>query len=135
MIKWDIFLLICDMNIARFTHWVRSASLQAYPELMHALGANPVPLLREHGLTAKLLENPETRLPLRAVNQLLERSALSTQRPDFGLLLASRRDFTDLGPISVVLKEEKTPRHAINTLLRYMKLLNASLVSHTEEVD
>ena len=122
------------MSIARFTHWVRSASLQAYPELVYALGANPMSLLREHGLTAKLLANPETRLPLLAVNQLLERSAHVTQRPDFGLLLASRRDFTDLGPISVVLKEEKTPRDAINTLLRYMKLLNAALVSHTEEV-
>ena len=53
---------------------VRAASLGGYLECMAALDTDPVPLLREQGLTRQLLANPEHLIPAQAVVRLLERS-------------------------------------------------------------
>ncbi|WP_026035494.1 AraC family transcriptional regulator [Cupriavidus sp. BIS7] len=112
---------------------VRSASLNGYMELVESLGRDPRVFLREVGLSARLLENPETLIPSHAVRELLEITAQATGAEDFALRLAARRTFSNLGPISLVLKEEPTPRQALNTLCRYLKLLSAALVTRVED--
>ena len=51
---------------------VRSASLNGYIELVKSLGYDPRAFLRGVGLSARLLENPETLIPSPAVRELLE---------------------------------------------------------------
>ncbi len=43
------------------------------------------------------------------------------------LRLAARRSLSHLGPISLVLQQEPTPRQALDTLCRYLKLLSAGI--------
>ena len=50
---------------------VRAASLGGYLECMAALDTDPVPLLREQGLTRQLLANPEHLIPAQAVVRLV----------------------------------------------------------------
>jgi AraC-like DNA-binding protein len=112
---------------------IRSASLAGYVELMLELGHDPQALLRDVGLSARWLDDPETPISVHAVRELLEVSARTTGAQDFGLRLAERRSFSNLGPISLVLKEEPTPRQALHTLCRYLKLLSPALVIRIED--
>ena len=112
---------------------IRSASLNGYVELVTSLGRDPHAYLRAVGLSAGLLENPEQLIPSHAVRELLELTALATGMEDFALRLVGQRTFSNLGPISLVLKEEPTPRQALDTLCRYLKLLSATLVTHVED--
>src|SRR5574337_464533 len=112
---------------------IRSASLNGYIELVRSLGRDPYAFLRGVGLSARLLENPETLIPSRAVRELLEVTAQATGVEDFALRLAAGRTFSNLGPISLVLKEEPTPRQALDTLCRYLKLLNTALITRIDD--
>lgn len=112
---------------------IRSASLGGYADLMRSLGHDPSTLLRAAGLSARLLDNPETRIPIHSVRVLLETAARTTGVEDFALRLAARRSFSDLGPISLVLKDEPTPRQALDSLCRYLKLLSAGMIVRIED--
>jgi AraC-like DNA-binding protein len=112
---------------------IRSATLSGYMELVTSLGRDPLMFLQAVGLSPKLLENSETLVPRDAARELLEITARATKVEDFALRLAARRRLSALGPISLVLKEEPTPRHALNTLCRYLKLVNPSLILNVED--
>lgn len=68
-----------------------------------------------------------------SARELLESSARLAQVEDFGLRLAKGRRMANLGPISIVLREEPTARQAPDTLSRYLRLLNASLLTRIED--
>lgn len=112
---------------------IRSASLRGYAELVESLGRDPQPLLRAAGLSRRLLADPETLISSDAVCELLEDTAAATGVEDFALRMAGMRDLSNLGPISLVLRDEPTPRQALDTLCRYLCLLNASLVTRIED--
>ncbi|RQO61086.1 AraC family transcriptional regulator [Variovorax sp. KBW07] len=112
---------------------MRSASLSGYVELVRSLGRDPHAFMRSVGLQANQLEHPETLIPGDAVRELLEITARATRTEDFALRLAAQRRLSALGPISLVLKEEPTPRAALDTLSRYLKLVNASLIFRLED--
>lgn len=112
---------------------MRSASLGGYVELVESLGRDPHVFMRSVGLHAKFLEDPETLIPRDAARELLEITARATQTEDLALRLAARRKLSALGPISLVLREEATPRDALDTLCRYLKLVNTSLIIRVED--
>lgn len=125
---------MAGMETSRYSRLVRSASLGGYVDLVRAIGRDPHSLLRQVGLSARLLEDPENRIPVDAVRELLELTARATGTEDLALRLAAERDLADLGPISLVLREEPTPRDALDTLVRYLKLLNSSLIMRIEDL-
>ncbi len=112
---------------------IRSASLKGYPELASSLGLDPALMMISAGLPRRCLDNPETLVSVDAVQRLLETSAQASGAEDFGLRLASKRHFSNLGPISLVLREEPTGLQALETLCRYLRLLNASLFTRIEQ--
>lgn len=112
---------------------IRSASLGGYAELVRSLGHDPAALLRAAGLSARLLDHPENRIPIHTVRELLDAAARTTGAEDFALRLAARRSFSELGPISLVLKDEPTPRQALDTLCRYLKLLSTGMIVRIED--
>lgn len=115
------------------SHFVRSASLNGYVELVQSLGRDPYAFLRTVGLQPKFLADPELLIPRDAVRELLEITARATQTEDLALRLAARRRLSALGPISLVLREAGTPREALDTLCRYLQLVNASLLLDVED--
>ena len=105
------------MNAPRQGRLIRSASLGGYIGLVRELGHDPYGFLRRVGLSVRLLEDPEALIPVDAVRELLEITSHATGTEDFALRLAAGRDLADLGPISLVLKEEATPRQALTGLV------------------
>jgi AraC-like DNA-binding protein len=90
-------------------------------------------MLLRVGLPSRCLEQAETQINAWAAQRLLETSAQLSGAEDFGLQLASKRQFSNLGPISLVLREEPTGLQALQTLCRYLRLVNASLFTHLEQ--
>lgn len=112
---------------------VRSGSLNGYVELVKSLDRDPYAFMRSVGLQPKFLEDPEALIPRDAVRELLEITARATHTEDLALRLAAQRKLSALGPISLVLREAPTPRDALDTLCRYLKLVNASLILQVED--
>jgi AraC-like DNA-binding protein len=112
---------------------MRSGSLNGYVELVESLDRDPYAFMRSVGLQAQFLQDPEMLIPRDAARELLEITARATRIEDFALRLAARRKLSALGPISLVLREEPTPRHALDTLCRYLKLVNASLIVRVDD--
>lgn len=112
---------------------IRSASLAGYRELATSLGLPAQRMLREAHIEPRALDNPETLIDVRAVRRLLESSAAAAGIEDFGLRLVGSRRLSNLGPVSLVLRDEPTGRQALESMLRYMRLLNESLLTRIEE--
>lgn len=113
---------------------VRVAALAGYAETMAQLGADPRPLLREQGLSADLLANPEQLIPARATIRLLERSAAVTGCETLGLRMAEGRALANLGATSLLIALQPSLRHALTALREFRARINSTLVLHMEEL-
>jgi AraC-like DNA-binding protein len=105
----------------------RYAALNRYIELSQSLGIDPVRILRGSGLDPSLLAFQDTRIPAAAVVQVLEDSAEASGQDDFGVRLAELRQFSNLGPLSLVLREEPDVRSALQLLIRYEHTYNEAM--------
>ena len=111
----------------------RYASLTGYVELARSLGIDPAALMYRVGLDPGGLAYPDRWIPTVAIAQLLEESAQESGRDDFGLRLAELRTMSNLGPISLVLREEPDARSVLELMIRYEHTYNESL--HLELVE
>src|SRR5262245_50580326 len=114
---------------------VRYASLNRYIELSQHLGIDPVRLMRKVGLDPSGFAMQDTRAPAAAVAQLLEDAAEASGCEDFGVRLAELRQFSNLGPLSLVLREEPDVRSAIELLIRYEHTYNEAMRLRMSERD
>jgi AraC-like DNA-binding protein len=105
----------------------RYASLNGYIQLSKSLGMDPVRLMRANGLDPSLLAFQDTRIPAASVVQLLEDSAAQSGCDDFGVRLAELRQLSNLGPLSLVLREEPDVRSALELLIRYEHTYNEAM--------
>lgn len=121
--------------MASWVPLVRSASLNGYSDIARGLGLNVEAMFRQVGLPSRALADPDTLLRADAVRALLERSAEASGVEDLGLRIAATRQFSNLGPVSLVLQDEPTVRQALETLCRYVELLNPSLKTWLETRD
>lgn len=97
----------------------RSAVLNGYPQLARSLGIDPAALMRANGLDAACLASQDTWLPAASFARLLEDSACAAGIEDFGLRLAEMRSASNMGPISLAMREEPDLRSALDILCRY----------------
>ena len=118
--------------MAGISRLIRSATLYGYAELAQSLGLVPSAMLRQVALSREMLDEPEQLIALHAACQLLEASALASGHEDFGLRLAARRRLAHLGAVSIVVREEPTGMAALQTLTRYLQLVNPSLFTSIE---
>ncbi|MEV0320231.1 AraC family transcriptional regulator [Streptomyces sp. NPDC050658] len=112
---------------------VRNAALSSYVELGQSLGVDPRALMKRVGLDPVGLAVQDRWVSGVAVTELLELSAAAAGREEFGLLLAERRRFSNLGPISLVLREEPDVRSALALLVRHERMYNEMLRSRLTE--
>ncbi|GAA3367485.1 AraC family transcriptional regulator [Streptomyces sannanensis] len=114
---------------------VRNAALNSYVELSQSLGIDPRVLMKRVGLDPIGLAIQDRWISGVAVAQLLELSAATSHQEDFGLLLAERRRFSNLGPISLVIREEPDVRSAVELLIRHEHMYNEMLRSRLSEAN
>jgi AraC-like DNA-binding protein len=112
---------------------VRVAALTGYFHTMRTLGADPRPLLRECGLSAESLRNPEQLISARAANRLLERSAEVTGCLTLGLHMAENRALANLGVTSLLIAHQPTLRLALHALREFRNRINSRLILHIED--
>ena len=112
---------------------IRSATLIGYAELARSVGLDPNRLMRKCGLDPSCLSDPDTHIDATAVAKLLETSAAESGVEDFGLRLSTARRLSNLGPFSLVVREETTARRAIETLGRYLQLHSELLSIRIED--
>lgn len=116
------------------TELVRVAALSGYIETMTGLGLDPRPLLKEQGLSADLLVNPEQLIPARAAIRLLERSAAESGCITLGLRMAEGRALANLGASSLLIAHQPTLRHALTALQEFRARINSTLVLQLEDM-
>lgn len=112
---------------------VRSASLTHFGEVARKVGLDPVRLLSEFGLPQRCLQDPDLKLPIEAVRRLLETSAERSGVEAFSLLMAERRQLSNLGPAGLLVREQPTVRLALEALARYARQLNEALFITIED--
>ncbi|MGW8889518.1 AraC family transcriptional regulator ligand-binding domain-containing protein [Streptomyces sp. NPDC055749] len=105
----------------------RYAALNGYIDLCRSLGIDPAQLMRRAGVDPASLGLQDRWIPAAAVARLLEQSAAASGHQDFGLKLAELRRFSNLGPLSLVIREEPDVRSALRMLIRYEHMYNEAL--------
>jgi AraC-like DNA-binding protein len=113
--------------------FIRSASLTNYAEIATNAGLDPRRMLEEFGLPAQCLAEPELKVPIAAVRDLLETSAERSGIETFGLLMAEKRRLAHLGPLGLLMREQPTMHHALQALVRYANRMNQAMFLTLEE--
>ncbi|MCA3256319.1 MAG: AraC family transcriptional regulator [Alphaproteobacteria bacterium] len=109
------------------TSTVRAAALTGFDALCRSHELDPAALLREAGLPPDPRLDPDRRLPVAAVNRVLERAADAAGVEDFGLRLAELRGFSNLGPVTLLARDEPDMRSALRVFMAYLPLHNEAL--------
>lgn len=112
---------------------VRAATLTHFFEVARARGLNPLPQLRQVGLSRALLEDPDQRIPVESVVRLLELAAQASGDEHFGLRMAQGRQVADFGVVSLLISHQPTLRDALRATIEYRHLINDSLALQVED--
>ena len=99
---------------------VRGTSLAGYPQLVTELGGDPAGLLRAAHIRWQDVGNYDAFVPLRAIIQVVEASAITTNTHDFGRRLAQRQGIEILGPVGVAARTAATVSDAFAIFSRFM---------------
>ena len=114
---------------------IRSASLTNFTDIAQQCGLDPLALVRAVGLPAKCLSDPDLKLDTHMVVRLLEMAARDAREPAFGLRMGESRRLSNLGPLGLLLRDEPTLRHALDAIVRHIRVHNEALVIRIEEAD
>jgi len=112
---------------------VRAVVLTGFLEVARFVGLEPFEQLRRSRIRPDELGNPENWIAARSVANLLERCASEAGRSDFAILMAECRDFSSLGPVSLLLKHEASLRQIILRFDQFKRQLNEVVGVHLEE--
>jgi AraC-like DNA-binding protein len=113
----------------------RSACLTNYVELAQSLHISPFEQLRRVNINPACLTNPDTKIPVSALFQLLENSAQAAGVENFGLRMAEGRQLSNLGPLALVIKNQPTMRQALDAIRSYAHLQAEEVMLLFEETD
>ncbi|NIB44126.1 AraC family transcriptional regulator [Pseudomaricurvus alkylphenolicus] len=101
---------------------VRSGAISGFEAAAQVLGANPVQLIRDVGLSYAQFRDPNSYISYSKMSELLERCALQCSEPLFGLLLAETENPGVLGDLPITVSQEPTVSQALTALDRYIYL-------------
>lgn len=93
---------------------LRSGAIEGYGTLVSHLGHNPMPLLRDAGIVAAQLRQPNSYLPYKKIADLLDDTAHHCREPLFGLLMASRQSLLAIGEIALLSGRQPTVENALS---------------------
>ena len=115
------------------TALIRSAVLTSFPDLAASCGLDARALLVDTGLPQRCLDEPDLKVPARAIAHLLELTAQRGREPAFGLRLAESRRLSNLGPLGLLVRDEPTLRDALQALVRHIHAHNEALTIGVEQ--
>lgn len=101
---------------------LRASVLTAVPDLLRELGHDPDQLLREGGVDAMLLSDPENLLPFQSVGALLEHCVARTGCRHFGLLIGQRSRIGMLGVLGLLVENSPDVGTALRNLVQHLHL-------------
>jgi AraC-like DNA-binding protein len=101
---------------------IRASSVSDFGRVARSVDLDPIALMKRVGINPRQLDDCDVMLPMRAVNDLFELAAYASGMDDFGLRFAELRGLPDLGPVTLVLREEETFRAALQTLIAFLHL-------------
>lgn len=118
--------------------FLRAATLTNFEQVARECGLDALALVHEVGLSPRCLSEPDLRLPALAVGELLELASRRAHEPGFGLRMAASRRLSNLGPLGLLLRDQPTLRHALETLVKHLhthaEAMSVSLVESDDEV-
>lgn len=114
---------------------LRSASLTNFVDVARSVGLDPYLQLRQAGIEAAALLDPDVMIPAKSLMRLLEDSARVSGVEDFGLRIAETRQLANLGALAIVVREEPTLRKGLESIARYHRVQNEALSLCIEEAD
>lgn len=112
---------------------IRARALTGFATLVGRHGADCAALLGAAGIRAKVLDEPESTLPMARVITLLNGSAERLAAPDFGLQLAQLQDIDVLGAVALVARNCATLGEALAAIARNMSYHSPGLKLALEE--
>jgi AraC-like DNA-binding protein len=115
-------------------HLARSAGLTGFVDLALSLGIDPYKIAGEAGVPAAAFNDPDMRVPARAISQMHELAAERSGATDFGLRILDGRRLSNLGPIALVMREQPNLRAALAQMRRYIWLQNDAYSTSLEEI-
>ncbi|MCC7394778.1 MAG: AraC family transcriptional regulator [Sphingomonadaceae bacterium] len=114
---------------------VRAAALTGFGALARSFGLDGPAILRGCGLPGDAEREPDRRLPTGAVNRAFEQAAEWAGIEDFGLSLAELRGISNLGPVTLLARDEPDIRSALSIFTAYLPLHNEALTIDLAEQD
>lgn len=106
---------------------VRAAALTGFCALCRSYAIDSAQLLRAAGLPPGIEADADRRISAAVVSQLLEGAAEQSGATDFGLRLAELRGFSNLGPVTILARDEPDMQSALDIFIAYLPLHNEAL--------
>jgi AraC-like DNA-binding protein len=106
---------------------VRARALNGYFQVVKRLGFNPQQVLRQVGLNVGLMADPDQRIPISMVCQLLELTSDKLQGAAIGLQMAASRQELDFGVLGLLLTHKRTLWDVLQAIIEYRHLINPAL--------
>ncbi|MFF8955418.1 AraC family transcriptional regulator [Streptomyces sp. NPDC014894] len=106
---------------------IRGTSLQGFPELVGALGADPGPLLDAAGVAREAVGDPGAFIRYRSLVTAVESAARATGAADFGLRLALRQGIEILGPVGVAALTAPSAAEAFRAVDQYLAVYSPAI--------
>jgi AraC-like DNA-binding protein len=113
--------------------YCRGSAIASYAHVARSAELSPVRMISAAGLPDGCLDEPDWRLPAGAIVRLLEESAHVSRIEDFGVRMAEVRNFSALGVMGLVLREQPTLRRVLAAASRFMRLETDSILLRIEE--
>ena len=110
----DNCLTLSDMAV------IRSAGLRGFASVVAELGGDPAAYADRAGLPREALHADDVLVPDLAAARVLEVAAAALDRPDLGLLVASRQDLSLLGPLALAIQNSPTIADSWQCTSRYL---------------
>jgi AraC-like DNA-binding protein len=111
----------------------RAASLSNFVDVARQVGIDPLRALRRAEIDPRALLDSEIRIPMAAVNGLLEDAAAESGCPSFGLRMGELRRLSDMGAVALLISHQPTLRDVLATMLTYRRMFNDALFLEIEE--
>ncbi len=104
---------------------VRIGPVLAIPDVLSGFGISPQRAFALVGFDPRLFDDPDNRVSLDALGNLLQTCAALTNCPHFGLLVGERFELKSFGPLGYLMKNSATVGDALRSLLLHLHLLDA----------
>ncbi|MEW5838149.1 MAG: AraC family transcriptional regulator [Pseudomonadota bacterium] len=104
------------------SHTVRLGPILAIPQALRELGVNPARAFEAADVDPGIFDNPENRLPVESIGQLLQACADLTKCPHFGLLLGERFELHHFGLLGELLAHSTTVGDMLKHLLHHLSI-------------